>query len=173
MINKTVIQELASAIGAYDRCVESGNDEWMQTHLDTINDIADNYLPHGSGIDNGCSIDLAKSTDKKVVIDTSFHHMNDVGMYDGWTDHTIIVTPCFDGVDIRVTGRDRNQIKEYLGDIFNDALTMEEWEVWQYPGSGDWFIQHHGLQDTDEGYFKSQWEAWARVEEMIKEMEGN
>lgn len=44
-------------------------------------------------------------------------------MYDGWTDHTVIVTPSLrSGFDIRITGRDRNQTKEYLYEVFDSAL---------------------------------------------------
>jgi hypothetical protein len=60
------------------------------------------------------------------VIDTSFHHMNENGMYDGWTDHQIIITPSFiSGFDIRVTGRNMKGIKEYLIDLFHYVLSKE------------------------------------------------
>jgi hypothetical protein len=52
--------------------------------------------------------------------------MNDGGFYDGWTEHTITVTPSFIGsMNIKISGRDRNQIKDYLHDVFSTALTEE------------------------------------------------
>jgi hypothetical protein len=48
--------------------------------------------------------------------------MNGDGYYDGWTDHTVIVTPTFSGIDITVTGRDKNDIKNYIGEVFYDCL---------------------------------------------------
>lgn len=49
---------------------------------------------------------------------------NENGMYDGWTQHSIIVRPSFvHGLDITITGKDRNQIKEYLHDVYFSALT--------------------------------------------------
>jgi hypothetical protein len=121
-MEQTVIQRLAGSIGAYKNCVANGNDEWVRKHMETIEDMEKNYLPHGAGIDVGCKVDMDKSTDKKVVIHTSFHHMNEVGMYDGWTEHTITVKPDFTGIDITISGRDRNGIKDYLGEVFHTAL---------------------------------------------------
>jgi len=52
--------------------------------------------------------------------------MNESGAYDGWTEHKLIVSPSllFD-LDLRITGRDRNGIKEYLHDVFSAALQTE------------------------------------------------
>lgn len=122
----TVIQQLASSIGAYKRCEQSKNDEWMVKHFNTIKAIEKQYLPSGSGIDNGSHVLIDDSTENKVVIETSYHHMTE-GMYDGWTGHRIIVTPTFQGIDVKVTGRDRNQIKDYLGDVFHESLS-EDWK---------------------------------------------
>lgn len=123
MTTKTVIEDLASCINARANCEKSGNQEWFEKHTERIEYIQENYLPSGSGLDSGCTVNLDKSTDKRIVIDTSFHHMNEVGMYDGWTDHTVILTPSFIGkMDIRITGRDRNRIKDYLHDTFYFAL---------------------------------------------------
>jgi len=48
--------------------------------------------------------------------------MNENGYYDGWTSHTVTVTPGWNGPELRITGRDRNQIKDYLYDTFHYAL---------------------------------------------------
>ena len=83
-------------------------------------------LPSGSGIDVGSSINVDESNNKKIVIDTAYHHMNENGMYDGWSDHKIIITPSFiSGFDIRVTGRNMKGIKEYLIDLFHYVLSKE------------------------------------------------
>jgi hypothetical protein len=93
-------------------------DMW-QPVLDCIND----KLPRGSGFDSGSSFDINASRADRLVFNTSFHHMNDCGYYDGWSDHSVIVRPTFDGFDIRVTGRNRNDIKEHIGDMFHDILS--------------------------------------------------
>ena len=73
--------------------------------------------PSGSGFDAGTELD-DKSTPKKLIFNTSYHHMNEAGFYIGWTDHKVIITPSFDGMDIKLTGKDYNAIKDYIADVF-------------------------------------------------------
>ena len=120
-----VYQALASAIQARLNCVKSANNEWYHKHTETIESIARDCLPSGSGIDSGCSVDLDQSSGDTIVIDLSFHHMDDDGSYDGWTEHTATIEPTFDGIDIRISGRNRNQIKEYLVETLEFALCAE------------------------------------------------
>lgn len=105
-------------------CRDSGNAEWYHKHEESLNELCDKYLPHGSGIDCGVKLDLNKSTEKRVIFTLEFHHMGD-GYYDGWTQHTLIVTPNFCGFDIRITGRNRDDIKDYLYDLFRGVLSTE------------------------------------------------
>ena len=117
-------RELASLVQARLNCIDSGNPDWHSKHEHAIRTLVADHLPTGSGIDSGTTIDLDTSTGEKLVFDFSYHHMHDSGMYDGWTEHRAIVTPSLlSGFDIRITGRDRNQIKDYLHDVFCNALT--------------------------------------------------
>lgn len=120
-----VIQKLAGTIGAYKNCLVNKSQEWQDKHMTEIMRIQDNNLPHGSGIDNGCQINVEKSTSDKVVIRTSFHHMDENGGYDGWTNHTLTIKPGFQGISMNISGSDRNGIKDYLFEIFESALTEE------------------------------------------------
>jgi len=44
-------------------------------------------------------------------------------------DVTVTVTPAFRGINIRVSGRDRNDIKDYIYESFDMALCTEiEWD---------------------------------------------
>jgi hypothetical protein len=96
--------------------------DWHDRYQEKLDAIAREMLPSGSGIDSGTTIDPA-STPERVILRTSYHHMNDAGFYDGWTDHAVIITPSLaDGYTLHVTGRDRNQIKEYLADTFTAAM---------------------------------------------------
>ncbi len=89
--------------------------------------VVKEHMPSGSGVDNGTSLDLARSRPDRLIFATSFHHMTEHGMYDGWTEHEVIVIPLYCAMEfsIRVTGRNRNDIKEYLHELFRDALEAE------------------------------------------------
>lgn len=121
MKTRTIIQEIAARLIARRNCITSGNDEWLSRHTAVLMELQEE-LPSGSGIDCGTKIDLDCDNGSKVVLTLSYHHMNDSGMYDGWTEHTITVTPAFDGIDLRISGRDRNGIKEYLHEVYQIAL---------------------------------------------------
>jgi len=109
------------------------NCQWLKTVNDAYLsqcesriDKLESLLPSGSGIDSGCKIDREKSGLKKVVINTSFHHLNDDGNYTGWTNHQIIITPNLSEYpDLKITGVNKNDIKDYLSDVFNDCLILE------------------------------------------------
>ena len=126
---KTVIQLIASKVQARKNCIQSGNDVWKDKHEEALEDIQNRHLPSGSGIDCGCSINLITSTDKKVVIDFSYHHLDEHGGYNGWTLHKAVVTPTFSGIDIRFTGKDKNGVKDYLQDLFQEVLGREVLET--------------------------------------------
>lgn len=81
--------------------------------------------PSGSGFDSGTQFLSNESSDKKLVFETAFHHMNDHG-YTGWSHHRVIVKPnlLFE-LDIRVTGRNWNDIKDHIYHTFRDYLTAE------------------------------------------------
>lgn len=120
---------LASAIRARENCAESGNTIWHDRWEERIQSIMHDTAPSGSGIDNGTELDFGKSTAERLVFYTSFHHMDDAGCYDGWTEHTITVRPSLQfGIAVSVSGRNRNDIKDYLAEIFRDWL-MEEQEA--------------------------------------------
>ena len=115
-----VYQEIVSLSNAIENCIKTGNVEWQEKHTDNLEWIVKQFLPSGSGID--CGTKLVSADDKKIVLSLSYHHMNDNGYYDGWTEHKAIITPSFHGIDIRITGRDRNGIKDYLSDVVWESL---------------------------------------------------
>jgi hypothetical protein len=118
-----VYECIARAIVARNNCQQNGNTEWHTEHTNRIERLIRDHLPHGSGFDNGTSIDWTKSTGERLIFNTAFHHMDEHGSYCGWSDHSVIVNPslCY-GFDVRVTGRGRRGIKEYIGDAFHSAL---------------------------------------------------
>lgn len=123
-------QALARAFGAKLNCEKSGNEKWLHIWADRITTLMRERMPSGSGVDGGTSFDWHASRENRLVLLLSFHHMNDGGYYDGWTDHTAIIEPDLQcGFTLRITGRNRNDIKSYLADLLHAALSEE---------MGDW-----------------------------------
>lgn len=123
---------LAALVGQHARCVESNNTEWRDRSAASIVSLVRDHMPRGSGFDNGTKLDMFASTSEKLVFTTAFHHMNSDGYYDGWTDHTVTVRPILEapGYCIHIGGRNRNEIKDYMHDCFDSALSAHDV---QYP----------------------------------------
>lgn len=127
---KTMAAEFVSCKTALENCIQSGNTEWEVRWHERLNRLVD-LIPSGGGIDVGPrahgSVEIKPDG---IRFDISYHHMNDGGFYDGWTEHTITVRPAFDGIDVRVSGRDRNQIKSHLHETmlhaFMQRITWDE-----------------------------------------------
>lgn len=125
IIKSTVLVELSREIERYSRC---SKDERFASAASDARNRADrlvkNYLPSGSGIDSGTRIDWDATRPNRIVFVFGFHHMDESGCYDGWTEHSAIITPdLVFGFSIRITGRDRNQVKDYLHECFDCALS--------------------------------------------------
>lgn len=128
----TLARTIASTLQAYRNCLESDKApdsnkvDWALEHKRRLDQIASDLLPSGSGIDSGTSIDMERSKPERIILDTSYHHMNEGGCYDGWTHHQVIITASLvHGLSLRITGKNRNDIKDYLYDVFDSTLTSE------------------------------------------------
>ena len=112
--------------------------EWFNRHTDRIRRIVRDCMPSGSGFDSGCEIDLDNSTPDRIVVTTSFHHMNDGGMYDGWSQERVTCVPSLGhGIRVRVMVTERNRHtddgwREYAHEVFQSALDAE------CPGASEW-----------------------------------
>lgn len=126
IIQKTLIQAIAQAFAHWCNCTGGKNPEWESITKDRLDDLI-NMMPRGSGIDDYPKLDFEKSTPNKLVFEFGYHHMSEHGYYDGWTEHVLTVTPSFDGFDLKISGKDRNQIKDYLYDCFHCALSAIVW----------------------------------------------
>lgn len=124
---------LARNLIAVRNCEKSGNAEWLARHRERILRLVKQHMPSGAGFDNGTAIDLDESMPstasgrvEKLVFRTAFHHMNEVGMYDGWTEHTVTVRPSLAfGIEISISGRNRNEIKDLIHESFDTTLRSE------------------------------------------------
>ena len=120
----TLYREIASAYAHMIGAENVNNVYWHQRASDRLQRAIDE-LPSGSGIDSGFELDLLKTNKDKIVISFGFHHMNQDGYYTEWSHHTMVITPDWSGCDIRITGKNRNNIKDYLYEILGYALNDE------------------------------------------------
>lgn len=121
MGNQPIYQRIAHLLAAIENCEKAGNTEWEEKHRDRLKVIM-NTAPSGSGWDLGTKIDN-ESTPEELVFYGAFHHLDENGTYAGWTKHTIIVRgSLLFGINVKVTGINRNDIKDYLGDLFHSWL---------------------------------------------------
>jgi len=132
---KRLVDLIARALDAMRNCGERyGNAEWQKRHLGQLRALVSEHMPSGSGFDNGTELELEDSRPDRLCFKTSFHHMDNLGSYSGWTEHRVIVAPSFVyEMELKVTGRDRNGIKDYIAQAFEAALSALTAE----PGSTD------------------------------------
>jgi len=125
-MNNKLCKHFSGTLQAYQNCIKTNNKIWEEKHEDKLNELVNNYMPHGSGIDSGMYLDLINSNPNKLIFTFEFHHMDENGMYDGWTDHKLIVTPdLYNKFNLTITGRNKNYIKDYLYEIFDYSLKQE------------------------------------------------
>lgn len=119
-------EALAMMCDARTNCHELGNTDWFETWTERAEALVKEHMPSGSGFDSGTTLDLDESSGAKLVFNTSFHHMDQHGGYDGWTEHQVIVSPSLThGFTIRVSGRNKNEIKDHISESFGAALNLE------------------------------------------------
>lgn len=111
-------QSIASKLQARLNCDKEGDHEWFVRHLENIESLVREHMPRGSGFDSGTTFDADASKPTRLVFNTSFHHMDEYGGYDGWTEHQVIVSADLLGLNVRVTGQDRDGIKEDISELF-------------------------------------------------------
>lgn len=121
-----VYEFIAIKLDAINRCEETGNTEWYNRHSEELEKVLKNALPQGSGFDSGCELLDELCNENKLVFSADFHHMTEHGYYDGWSEHKVIATPSFiGGFTLRITGKNRNGIKEYIADVFHEILDKD------------------------------------------------
>ena len=134
MLERKVYEAIAETLERIETCQENarkgyGHKEVLKSNLESADallaEMEFELLPSGGGFDSGTKINRSKSHAEKLVFETSFHHMNDVGYYDGWTSHTVTVLPSLSmKFRLRIGGRDRNEIKDYIHETFDLMLNQ-------------------------------------------------
>ena len=124
MEKKPLYRKLAQYIEARENCIKNKNDDWTDKWDEKIDKIINN-LPHGSGIDGKTEIDLEKSNSNRIVINSEFHHMNDGGFYDGWTNFTIVIKPSLAHLfELQIKGKfgKYQDTRGYLEELFGTTF---------------------------------------------------
>lgn len=125
-MKQALFSRLASLVQAAHNCQKNGNTEWQARHTDKASGLVREHLPSGSGFDSGTSLDWDHSTAEKLVFRTSFHHMDEHGFYDGWTDHSVTVrASLLYGITVSVSGKNRNGIKDYIAEQFQHCASIQ------------------------------------------------
>lgn len=124
-------QQLGIEYILYLNSIMEENYELQDKCKEVIIKIIDS-LPHGSGIDGDTTFDFEHSTKHKLIINSSYHCMDNNGYYDGWINFKIIIEPGW--VSPRINLKCRNGsifrkkyyfLKEYILDLFYEDLTQE------------------------------------------------
>ena len=105
---------------------KANNIEWMDTHRDNAIEAVRCLLPHGSGLDNEWYIDFDKSHGERIVLLSSYHAMDDNGMYDRWINFNVVITASLMfGINISIHGDfgKYQGIRDYLAEIIHDAIS--------------------------------------------------
>ena len=125
-MTRPLYQALAGKVSAYLNCIASGNAEWRARHQFVADYMVEEAMPSGSGFDSGTTLDWDASRSDKLVFKTAFHHMNDVGYYTRWTEHTVTVrADLCSGFTLLVGGKDHRDIKDYIAECFHQALSAD------------------------------------------------
>ena len=126
----TIYREIVSRCIARRNC-EDKQKEWYDNHAVAIQWLQDSHLPRGSGIDSGCQIDTSRTDENRLIIESSFHVMDENGFYDGWIDFTVTVKPSLlSGIVLTIKGnfnsrKSTSGLKDYLHEEFDVALSFE------------------------------------------------
>lgn len=160
---ETMAKAFESCNTARLNCEKNNGDEnsrvWELRWCKRLNKLVE-LIPSGSGIDvtprTWRSVDISP---REIRFDVEFHHMNDGGFYDGWTTHTIVVRPSFDGVSVSVSGRNRRDVKDHLHEVMEYAFTRHV--TWDEERQG-WIVE----SDEDRA-FNAQLPGFDRVAEAV------
>jgi hypothetical protein len=122
---KPLYEAIYTALLARDNCRTPGfaRPEMAHTWDESLAHLATKLLPRGAGFDCGTRILGRTQNGSGFILETEFHHMDDNGFYDGWTEHRITVRPSFvGGFDLTISGQNRDDVKGYIAEVFNAAL---------------------------------------------------
>lgn len=117
-------QAIARELDRVQRAKAENKPQWQENAEEELEKLF-SMLPSGSGFDSGVKLS-EDSTPEKLIFICDFHHMDENGFYSGWSYHKAILTASLVwDFNLRITGRDRNGIKEYIGDTLHDVMRQD------------------------------------------------
>ena len=117
-------KQLANTLLAKRNCKKHKNDEWFIRHGARIDQIMET-APSGSGFDDGTQLD-EKSIPERLVFTFGYHHMNELGYYEGWTHHDVIVTGSLVfGFMMRILDTESEEDLDHFHEVFESWLSAE------------------------------------------------
>jgi hypothetical protein len=120
-----VVEALASALSTMRSCER---EEMADRAKERVGKIQQELLLSGSGNDAGSEVLVDLCSDRKIVIQSDFHHMDENGFYSGWTKGVFTITPSFHGIEVKFVVRGRPDIKYWDARLFIDY--QEEQMFW-------------------------------------------
>lgn len=113
---------------SFTTAITEHNQNSLDRNRDLIEHVLLAILPHGSGID--CTWNFEWFDNGKVRASNSYHCMNDVGMYDGFADFSLVIPTnqpmsafrlAFHGATAQRKAR-RYDLRDYLADTIYHAM---------------------------------------------------
>jgi len=119
-MNRKLYQEIAILIKARFDLTLKQNNQYIVNFEDKIKTLTKEHFPSGSGFDGFYFFDL-EYRPNTLVFFAEFHHMNDVGYYDGWSTMKAVIKPDItSGIDFKLTGINRKY--RHLKDDFEEMI---------------------------------------------------
>ena len=115
----TLVSALINTSKLIDNYKSSDHTDWAAFHEEKLAKLCRDHLPRGIGV---FGVSVAATTDTKAVFYCLYRHTDKHGYFVCNTAYRIVVRPTFTGLAIRVLGRNKYNVKEYLADQFRDAL---------------------------------------------------
>lgn len=83
-------------------------------------------LPRSNGLDAGVVFDWNRSKPNKFIFSFNYYYRDKRGDRSGWTRHQLIITAgYFNKFYMRITGRNKNKMKESLLTLFNEIFEVD------------------------------------------------
>lgn len=122
-MENTLANEFAFTILQIKNCRNSKNHEFLNIAEQRLSRLTKDFIESGPIESVYCSID--DSSLEKIVFHVTFHHMNDLGYYCGYTEHKVTIRQTFIGLCVTVSGQNKRDCKIYIADVFDNALSSQ------------------------------------------------